>query len=155
MNGLSPVFVRLARSFCAFIIGCLVAAQFAVAGTPPLRLVIVTHVTSSIGVLSQAQARKIYLGVPLDVGGKSVQPLINRSNQELYEVFLQKVLFMSAKAYERHMAHAEFAADVHTPLVYRSESKLIDYLNAHPNSIACLTEQSAVHSPSLRVIARL
>ena len=136
-------------------VGLLIATQCAFAETTPLRLVIVTNVASDIDILSQTQIRKIYLGAPGRVSDKAVQPLVNRSNRVLHEIFLQKVLFTSAKTYEHHITHRKFAAGAPSPLVYRSESKLIDYLTSHPNSIACLPEQEAAKLPSLRVIARL
>lgn len=155
MSGLSWIFARLTRALSVFMVGLLVTTQCAFAGTTPLRLVIVTNVASDIDELSQTQIRQIYLGAPGRVSDKAVQPLVNRSNRVLHEIFLQKVLFTSAKTYEHHIAHRKFAANAPSPLVYRSESKLIDYLTSHPNSIACLPEQAAAKLPSLRVIARL
>lgn len=121
----------------------------------PLRLVIVTSVHSHIKVLSSPVLRKIYLGSAATVGSQSIQPLINKSNRLLAEMFLQKVLFMSQNTYERHLRHTQFPVGTVLPVTYRSEAKLIEYLNLHPNSITCLTEQAAAKRPSLRVVMRL
>lgn len=84
-----------------------------------------------------------------------LQPLINKSNRVLNEMFLQKVLFMSQKTYERHLRHTKFLTNTVLPVTYRSEVKLIEYLNAHPDSITFLTEQAAAQRPTLRVVMRL
>lgn len=131
------------------------AAPSAWAEDPPLRLVIVTGAHSRIGALSRPMLRKIYLGSSSGVSSRSIHPLINQSNRMLHEMFLQKVLFMSKKTYERHLRYTKFPSDMVLPVAYRSEARLIEYLNAHPNSITYLTEQAAAQWPSMRVVTRL
>lgn len=130
-------------------------APSASAGDPPLRLVMVTSAHSRIGSLSHPMLRKIYLGSSPGVTSQVIHPLINQSNRMLHEVFLQKVLFMSIKTYERHLRHKKLSSDTVLPVAYRSEARLIEYLNAHPDSITCLTEQVAAQLPSVRVVTRL
>lgn len=138
----------------------MVAAHFfalpcASAEDQPLQLVIVTSQQSSIKVLSGPVLRKVYLGAAYGIGLQPIQPLINQSNRMLHEMFLQKVLFMSQTTYERHLRHTKFPTGTVLPVAYRSEVKLIDYLDTHPDSITCLTEQAAAKRPSLRVVMRL
>ena len=131
------------------------ASTSALAENPPLQLVMVTSAHSRIEALSRLMLRKIYLGLPSGVSSQSIHPLINQSNWMLHEVFLQKVLFMSKKAYERHLRHTKFSSNTVLPVAYRSEARLIEYLNAHPDSITFLTEQTAAQLPSVRVVTRL
>ena len=133
----------------------LFAAPSAWAGDPPLRLVMVTSAHSRIGALSLPMLRNIYLGSSSGVSSQSIRPLINQSNRMLHEVFLQKVLFMSKKTYERYLRHKKLPSDTVLPVAYRSEAGLIEYLNAHPDSITYLTEQAAAQWPSMRVVTRL
>lgn len=145
--------------FCLLLLGIVVAYLYALppayAADQPLQLVIVTSQQSSIKALSGPVLRKVYLRSASGIGFQPIQPLINQSNRMLQEMFLQKVLFMSQNTYERHLRHTKFPTGTVLPVDYRSEVKLIDYLNAHPNSITCLTEQAAAKRPSLRVVMRL
>lgn len=143
---------RLVRMVIA---ACLLTAQFAFADNGRLGLVMVTSVASSIGTLNRHQIRKVYLGSPSDAINHPIQALINRSDSLLYEMFLQKLLFMSTKAYERHVRHLQPALGTVLPRDYRSESRLVDYLKSHPDSIAFMTARTASQLPGLRVIARL
>lgn len=147
------------RHFRLLLLGIVAAYLFALprasAEDRPLQLVIVTSQQSSIKVMSGPLLRKVYLGSASGIGFQPIQPLINQSNRMLQEMFLQKVLFMSQNTYERHLRHTKFPTGTVLPVAYRSEVKLIDYLNAHPNSITCLTEQAAAKRPSLRVVMRL
>lgn len=164
MSKLSQIDVKILepkhyRWFLLLILQMLVAYLFAApgahAGEQSLRLVIVTSAHSRIGVLNYPMLRKIYLGSVSAVGTRPIYPLINQSNGLLHEMFLQKVLFMSQNTYKHHLLHTKFPADTVMPLAYRSEDKLIAYLNTHPDSITCLTEQAAAKRPSLRVVMRL
>lgn len=154
-TGWIPVTARFSRLFWAVIGGCLLTAQFAYAENSTLHLVLVTSVSSSINVLNRNQIRKIYLGSPLAEIARPIQPLINHSNGMLHEMFLQKVLFMSTKAYERHVRDVKPSSRAVLPISYRSESRLIAYLKLHPDSIAFLTEQKAAQLSSLKVVSRL
>lgn len=133
----------------------LLVASSAFAGEQPQRLVIITHAHSRIEVLNYPLLRKIYLGSASAVGTRPVYPLINQSNSVIYEMFLQKVLFMSQNTYEHHLHHAKFPKGTVVPIAFRSEDKLLAYLSAHPGSITCLTEQAAAKMPSVRVVMRL
>ncbi len=133
---------KLLRMLLAHAVAFLFLAPFACAVDTPLRLVIVTSVHSPVGTLSPGQLRKIYLGSS-DVTPQSIQPVINDSDRMLHEMFLQKVIFMSEKAYERYVRHKKFPSGTLMPVTYRSEDRLIEYLNAHPNAITCLSEQTA------------
>lgn len=134
---------------------CLLTAQSAFADYGRLALVMVTNVSSSIDRLNRHQIRKIYLGSPSDSTTPPVQALINRSDSLLYEIFLQRVLFMSTKAYERHVRNLKPALGAVSPRDYRSESRLVEYLKSHPGSVAFMTAQTAAQLPGLKVIARL
>ncbi len=99
--------------------------------------------------------RIIYMGTSSAVSSQSIRPLINQSNGMLHEVFLQKVLFMSKNTYERYLRQTKFSSNTVMPMAYRSEARVIEYLNAHPDSITYLTEEAAAQWPDLRVVTRL
>lgn len=147
------------RRFRLLLLRIVVAYIFALprafAEDQPLQLVIVTSQQSRIKALSGPVLRKVYLGSVSGISFQPIHPLINQSNRMLHEMFLQKVLFMSKNTYERHLRHTKFPTGTVLPIHYRSEAKLIEYLNAHPDSITCLTEQAAAKKPSLRVVMRL
>lgn len=121
----------------------------------PLNIVFVANASSKIPFLSNAQLRQVYLGFPLNINGAAVRPLLNRSDPVLAETFLQKTLFMSMRAYERHEEGVSLAKS-RKLAVYRSESKLLHELLLNPNAITYLTKQKATEMghASLKIIGR-
>ena len=152
-SSVRAVFFRLC-AWSVLAIG-IFAASCAVAGGTPIRLVVVTSADSRIGPLTRPMIRKIYLGSSAGIASQPIHPLINQSNRLLYEMFLQKVLFMSKETYERHMRHSKFAAGTLLPVSYRSEARLLKHLNAHPDSISYVPDHVAAQWPAMRVVARL
>ncbi len=67
------------------------------------RLVLVGSASSSPLAFSNSEVRRIFLGQSTTRNGKNIVPVINDVDPVLYEVFLQKVVFMSARSYERRL----------------------------------------------------
>ncbi len=66
-------------------------------------LVIVSNTDVPIKKLSIGDIRKLYLGYPIKLDGQEIHPIINRSDPLLYVVFLQKIVFLSARSYQRRL----------------------------------------------------
>jgi hypothetical protein len=77
-------------------------------GAAEADLVLVAGGRSQLPAISPKEVRKIFLGVQVHLGEKEVVPFMNGSITETKELFLQKVLFMSASVYERHMVGRVF-----------------------------------------------
>src|SRR5215470_13304718 len=95
----------LARA--ALSLACALAMRLPGASAPS-DLVIVVDESSPVRSISVADVRRRYLGIPVVVDGIEVVPVRNLSDADFYEMFLQRVLFMSAQSYERRMVSKIF-----------------------------------------------
>ena len=114
-------------------------------------LVIVVDETSPIRSISVADVRRRFLGIPLVVDGVEVVPVRNVSNADFYELFLQRVLFMSAPSYERRMLNKVFREGGDRVLAVTSNEELYRALRNDPRRIS-FVPRAAVR-PNLRIVA--
>lgn len=66
-------------------------------------LVLVASARSPVAQITVADARKLFLGIPVTVHGQAIKPVRNLSDGLLSEMFMQKVMFMSSEDYERQI----------------------------------------------------
>lgn len=100
-------------------------------------LVLVTG-TQQLGhaTLSQREVRKIFLGQELHKFDYPITALINNTDALLYQVFLQKVVYMSENAYEQHLLGRVFRMGGTRPPAYMNTSSLVDALRGQPGTIS-------------------
>lgn len=99
-------------------------------------LLVVSSVDSSITTISPNEVRKLFLGVPVMKGKIQLRPLRNASDPSLEEVFLQKVVFMSKRSYERRLLSSVFRHGGQRPEVYSNLAELVNKLNRSPESLS-------------------
>lgn len=120
------------------------------------QLVLVSNVNSDFQSVSLSDIRKAYLGVPVSYHGKLLVPLINLSDESLYEVFLQKVMYMSAQAYQREVTRRFIHAQGLRPKIYRNKHKLLAELSSNPQTFTYIMWQDEVKShTNLKIVAVL
>jgi hypothetical protein len=128
--------VSLRKPFAIF--ACLLAAWlFALAARAGSgrELILAASAQSPLPRLSVQETRKLYLGVPVEKNGVTLKPLINSSDALLYEVFLQKVTFMSAEAYDRQVISIVFRLGGQRPEVVTDRQQLNASLLESPNTV--------------------
>ncbi|NJA04403.1 hypothetical protein HC024_01415 [Methylococcaceae bacterium WWC4] len=103
-------------------------------------LVLATSVDSAMPSLTVQEARKLFLGVPLEKDGEHPVPLVNASDPLIYQVFLQKVAFMSATAYENQTISVVFRLGGKRPERYDDYQHLVEALQQHPGTVTYLWE---------------
>lgn len=119
------------------------------------RLVLVTAAGSQLAPLSNAQLQRLFLGLPVSAQGRAVHALRNRSERLLYEVFLQKVIYMSARTYERQLASRVLLGGGHRPAEFTDQASLIQALSQRPLSVTYMWEQTAAAQPQLEIVQYL
>ena len=125
--------------------------------TPPdtRRLVLVSGGNSDIPPLAPTQVRKLYLGAPLVVDGKHIEPLRNTSDPLLYEVFLQKIVFMSARSYERQLLSQVFREGGGQPKVFVNADELTNTLRKNPYTVSYMWSDMVASWPGLKEVQEL
>ena len=120
-----------------------------------LSLVLVASDQSAIRALTPVETRRVYLGVPIIVNGQEIVPLRNRSSSVVDETFLQKVMFMSADAYERQMIGRVFRNGGNRIREFTDARQLVATLLANPDTVTYVKPDVAATTPGIRVVSQL
>ncbi len=94
-----------------------------------MRLLLITKSDYKPLPFSKTELRRLFLGVPVYRNGKSLQPLINKSEDLCYQVFLQSTLGMSQKRYERSLVSDIYRQGISSPTIYHDLDELLEDLN--------------------------
>ncbi|MBI5461468.1 MAG: hypothetical protein HY941_04700 [Gammaproteobacteria bacterium] len=119
------------------------------------RLVLVASSRSTVAPLTTAEIRKLFLGIPLAQGERIVVPLRNQTDPVIYEVFLQKTLFMSGPMYERTLLTRLLRTKGARPQTFENETDLLHALQADPNAVTYMWARQAEAAPDLRILVEL
>lgn len=133
------------------LVAALAVAPMAFAGDA--RVVIVAGAQSTIRSIAPADVRRMFLGLPIVVDGAEVAPLCNLADTRTHEVFLQKVLFMSAQAYERRMLGKVYREGGSRLREFESSDALLQALLANPRGVTYMLHDAAVATPGVRIVA--
>ncbi|HEC13306.1 MAG TPA: hypothetical protein ENI80_08695 [Acidiferrobacteraceae bacterium] len=105
--------------------------------------------------LTQAEIRKAYLGVAIRKGGYDIIPVRNVTDPLLYEVFLQKIIFMSARKYEHQLTNRVLKWGGRRPARYSSLLLLAKDLKQHPGTITYMWARTLEAVPGTKVVQEL
>jgi hypothetical protein len=115
------------------------------------RIAIVASAGSGIKVISAKRVRRAYLGASIVLDGVEIKPLLNQTDKFAEEVFLQKVLFMSAEAYERQLLARAFRGGSR-PKAYENLTDLLAALHNDNATITFMLYETAINTPGIRII---
>lgn len=118
------------------------------------RIAIVVNAESGIKAISAKQVRRAYLGASIVLNGIEVRPLLNQSDQLAVEVFLQRILFMSAEAYERQLIAHSFQGGSR-PRAYENMTALLTALHNDNAAITFMLYDTAIKTTGIRIIGKL
>ena len=119
------------------------------------KLVLVAGGQSAGAALSPEEVRKLYLGVAVTRDGKTFLPLCNHTDMVAYEVFMQKVMYMSGPAFERAlMTRLVRTTSSIRPPEYAAEKELLQALAATPNAVTYMWADKA-QAAGLKVVVEL
>jgi len=118
----------------------------------PNSLILVTDKASGITSLTSSEIRRLFLGLPVRKNDRPLVPLINQSDPLLYQVFLQKVVFMSSQTYERHLLESVIQLGGQRPKIHNQQDALITDLHQHPGTVSFIWNYKLRIYPSLIAI---
>jgi hypothetical protein len=118
-------------------------------------LVLVRSEQATVPPLTEQEVRKLFLGEALIKNGQRVQALRNGTSPFLYEVFLQKIVFMSARNYERQLLSRVFRLGGQRPPAYEDLNELIAALMNNPAAVTFMWEDEARTIPGIKVSTQL
>jgi hypothetical protein len=124
-------------------------------GLAETAVVLVTGSESPIEDISSLDIRKAYLGTPVHIGGYSVRAFRQGGDEQLNNIFLQSVMAMSQKSYERRLLSLVIKFATPRPTVVNSNDELVDLLVRYPSSIAYMWKRDAKADPRVKIVRTL
>ena len=118
-------------------------------------LVLVTNSSTGITALSASEIHKLFLGLPIEKNGHSLEAAINHSDPFLYEIFLQKIVYMSSISYERHLLSNVIQLGGRRPQVYNNTQSLIIALRQKPGTVSVLWDSDLKNASDLIAIGEV
>lgn len=115
-------------------------------------VVLVTSVNSPIEQLDMLEIRKVYLGLNVTVGRTSIRGIRLLGDDRLNEIFLQTVVAMSERSYERRLLSLTLKYGRPRPEEVTSVERVVELLNRQPSGIAYLWRSDAQVEPTVRVL---
>ena len=115
-------------------------------------IVLVSNQNLDVDELSPMEVRKLFLGVPVIVDGQPLNPLRNSTDPLLTEIFLQKIVFMSERSYERALLSRIYRLGGKRPEIYTDKPELVKQLRSSPGSLTYMWAEDATGLKSLGVI---
>lgn len=130
MDGRNPVKKTTAKVFLVLLL-CAAMPAFATE-----ELVLIVAAGSKIDQLDSSAVRKLFLGLTVRREGERLRPLVNESDAQLKEIFLQNVVSMSDSTYDRHLLQLALEQGRKQPTVYQSNALLISSVAADPTAVS-------------------
>ena len=119
------------------------------------RLLLITDATTGVTTLSTGEIHKLFLGLPLEKAGRPLEAAINRSDPFLYEIFLQKIVYMSSISYERHLLSNVIQLGGRRPQVFNSAQSLISILKQKPGTVSVVWDSDLKNASEFTVIGEI
>jgi hypothetical protein len=111
-------------------------------------LVLIVSAGSAIDELVSTEVRKLFLGLTVQRSGRRLHPLLNESDAELKEIFLQNIVSMSDSTYDRYILQLGRAQ----PLVYKGNARLISGVAADPAAVSYAWRKDVEHDSRIRIL---
>ncbi len=134
----------------AFLLALLLsAAAPAFAGE---QLVLIVSTRSGIDELDSPLVRRLFLGLTVTQHGTRLRPLLNESDAQLKDIFLQNIVSMSDSTYDRYLLQLSLKQGGTQPMVYRNNVKLIDGVAADPTAVSYAWLKDVEHDGRIRIL---
>ena len=143
----------MSRLFAASLTLSLVFCWTAVRGAE--QVVLVVGENSPIENLSSLECRKAYFGIVVRYDNQIIRPFRNSSDSQLSQIFLQSVVAMSERSYERRLFSLTLKSGRPRPKEFTDQDDLVRALREYPHSISYMWRSDAERSIGIKVIKLL
>ena len=115
-------------------------------------LVLIVSALSKVDQLDPPLAKRLFLGLTVAENGVRLRPLLNESDAQLKDLFLEYIVMMSNSTYNQYLLRLALLQGRTKPPVYKSSRELIDAVAADPTVVGYVWIEDAVHDPRVRVL---
>lgn len=115
-------------------------------------LVLITSTTSNVEQLDSPLVRRLFLGLTVTQHGSRLRPVLNESDSQMKEVFLQNVVSMSESTYDRYVLQLSLQQGRKQPVVYQSTAQLINRVATDPSAVSYAWRKDVEHDGRIRIL---
>ena len=115
-------------------------------------VVLVVGNDSPIEEISLLDIRKAYLGITITMEGRTVRPLRQDEDDRLNLIFLQSVIAMSHKSYERRLLSMMLKYGTPRPVEVDDHEELVERLAGNRYAIGYMWKSEADANPRVKAI---
>lgn len=115
-------------------------------------LVLIVSGRSDIDQLDSTLIRKLFLGLTVNQHGGRLRPLLNESDSQVKELFLQNIVSMSDSTYDRYVLRLALLQGETQPVVYKNATQLINVVAGDPLAVSYVWARDIPHDPRVRVL---
>ncbi len=130
----------------------LIAATFASNNVAAKELVLVSSNTAHYQTFSKLEIKKLFLGYSMIKNSTKIQAIRNLSDQLSYQIFLQNIISMSAKNYERRLMSKTFRTGSTSVSSQHSLSKLKQQLTAQESHVSVMWRHDILEEDKLKIV---
>lgn len=132
---------------------CVCFIFFALSTTLQAReLVLVSNSEKNIESFNKTELRRLFLGFKVTRNNTAVTALRNSSSSDIYQVFLQNVMFMSERNYERRLLSLIFTKGNNQVTAYTDIPSLTSEVSTHKNTVSYLWLKEVEKHSNLKII---
>jgi len=115
-------------------------------------VVLVVGSDTPIEEISLLDIRKAYLGISVTLGGSTIRPLRREDDERLNQIFMQSVIAMSQRSYERRLLSLMLKFGTPRPEAVDSRAQLFRRLEENTFSIAYMWKSEAESDARVKVV---
>lgn len=116
-------------------------------------VVLVARSDSPIETVDPLDVRKLYLGFSVRTEENlALRAATNQSENKLFEIFLQDVMAMSARSYDRRLLTLTLQSGRRRPDIYRNVGELTDALKSDASLISFMWQEDFEQAGNLKVL---
>lgn len=115
-------------------------------------MVLVTSRDSPVTKLSALDIRKAYLGIRVEVAETTIRPIRLSEDSHLNDVFMQSVIAMSERSYERRLISLTLKFGQPRPEEVETPEDLIRELENSEAGIGYMWQEDAIGDPRVRIV---
>jgi hypothetical protein len=115
-------------------------------------VVLVTSKDSPIESLSSLDIRKIYFGISVTIEGETIHGLRTRDDERLNQIFLQSVIAMSQRSYERRLLSLTLKFGTPRPVLVDDREESLRWLAENPMTVTYMWKNNAKSEPGVKII---
>ena len=117
-----------------------------------LAVVLVAEKDSPITNISTLDIRKVYLGIYVAIDGENIRAVRWRNDDRLNQIFLQSVIAMSRRSYQRRLLSLMLKYGTPRPVEIDDHDELYALLQEHPMTVAYMWKIDAESNARVKII---